>query len=301
MTRPRPALPQPFFSARNTLLTTMAVNGDSAQTLSELRARIDAIDEEMHRLLVERSSVIDALIAAKGTSVSGVAFRPQREATMMRRIVARHSGNLPLATVEHLWREIISTFTYMQAPFRLVVHYGDDPVAIHDLARFAFGFSVELVRADSPEDVAATVAATGSDLGLVPIQAHAPSPWWRSLTLPNAPRVMAVWPFIAGTGPGTPAIILSPPLADPTPSDLIAFAATDTRAPGTAVDGVAVIAECQAADGRDVLIAVDHANAADRLASAGIVDAIEIGGLATGIALSGTMDVLRRPGNGDPA
>ena len=35
----------------------------------------------------------------------------------MRRLVMRHEGNLPLVTVEHIWREIITTFTAMQAPF----------------------------------------------------------------------------------------------------------------------------------------------------------------------------------------
>ncbi len=273
----------------------MAENGDNAQTLSELRARIDSIDEEMHRLLIERSSVIDALIAAKGTSLSGVAFRPQREAEMMRRIAARHSGNLPLATVEHLWREIISTFTFMQAPFRLVVHYGDDPVAIHDLARFAFGFSVELVGAESPEDVVATVADTGSDLGLVPLKAQPSGPWWRSLTQPNAPRVMAVWPFIAGKGPRTSAIILSPPLSEPTPSDLAVYAVTDSQPLGSPVPDFTVIAECAVDGRREALVAVDRAAAPATIASADVTDAVEVGGLATGIALAGAGDVLRRP------
>src|SRR4051794_39384776 len=53
--------------------------GDS-QALSELRARIDAIDGEIHRLLMQRSAVIDSLIRIKGTSRPGAAFRPGREA-----------------------------------------------------------------------------------------------------------------------------------------------------------------------------------------------------------------------------
>jgi hypothetical protein len=35
----------------------------------------------------------------------------------MRRLVDRHSGILPLDTVESIWRVIISTFTYVQALF----------------------------------------------------------------------------------------------------------------------------------------------------------------------------------------
>ena len=98
----------------------MSETGETTlRTLGELRGRIDEIDAEMHRLLMDRGSVIDALIRIKGTSRPGAAFRPGREAEMMRRIVARHAGALPLATVEHIWREIITTFTRVQAPFNV--------------------------------------------------------------------------------------------------------------------------------------------------------------------------------------
>ena len=51
--------------------------------LADLRAEIDRIDAEMHALLIQRGSIIDRLIAVKGTSASGSAFRPGREASML--------------------------------------------------------------------------------------------------------------------------------------------------------------------------------------------------------------------------
>src|SRR2546426_8458869 len=86
-------------------------------SLAELRREIDRIDETMHELLMERGEIIDRLIAVKQTQESGSAFRPAREAEMMRRLVERHKGILPLDTAEGIWRVIISTFTYVQAPF----------------------------------------------------------------------------------------------------------------------------------------------------------------------------------------
>src|SRR5205085_2720585 len=86
-------------------------------SLPDLRKEIDRIDERMHALLMERGEIIDRLIAAKHTQESGSAFRPAREAEMMRRLVERHRGLLPLDTAESIWRVIISTFTYVQAPF----------------------------------------------------------------------------------------------------------------------------------------------------------------------------------------
>src|SRR5439155_13146541 len=86
-------------------------------SLQELRKEIDAIDEGMHRLLMERADIIDRLIQVKQTQEVGSAFRPAREAAMMRDLVQRHRGILPLDTVESIWRVIIATFTYVQAPF----------------------------------------------------------------------------------------------------------------------------------------------------------------------------------------
>ena len=61
-----------------------------APTLADLRREIDRIDEAMHRLLMERGEIIDTLIRTKGTSDSGQAFRPGREASMMRALAERH-------------------------------------------------------------------------------------------------------------------------------------------------------------------------------------------------------------------
>src|SRR5690606_29821635 len=172
----------------------MSDTGESdVRALAELRDRIDTIDQEMHRLLIERGAVIDALIRTKGTARPGAAFRPGREATMMRRFVARHKGALPLATVEHIWREIITTFTHMQAPFDVAVDTSFAPEAMRDLARFVFGFSVALQPAASPAAVIAAVAGANS-LGLIARDAE--GAWWRGLVGEGAPRIMALLPFM---------------------------------------------------------------------------------------------------------
>ena len=49
-------------------------------SLTDLRHEIDRIDASMHELLIERSQIIDRLIAVKQTQETGSAFRPAREA-----------------------------------------------------------------------------------------------------------------------------------------------------------------------------------------------------------------------------
>src|SRR6187200_759798 len=86
-------------------------------SLTELRREIDRIDAAMHGLLMERGEIIDRLIAVKQAQETGSAFRPGREAAMMREIVGRHRGILPVDIVESIWRVIIATFTHVQAPY----------------------------------------------------------------------------------------------------------------------------------------------------------------------------------------
>lgn len=167
-----------------------------AESLETLRREIDAVDAEMHRLLIRRGEVIEQLITAKGRHPAGSAFRPDREADMLTRIAGRHSGRLPLATVEHIWREIIGTFTQLQAPFRVHAIRAGQP-AMRDLLRFHFGFATSLVEQASPEDVIAAIGAQGSDLGVVPLGAGQDGAWWRGLTTASGGvRATALLPFL---------------------------------------------------------------------------------------------------------
>src|SRR5664279_1157462 len=100
--------------ATNRVNETMSQNA-ALESLAELREEIDRIDGEMHRLLMDRGEIIDRLIAVKARQGGGSAFRPGREADMMRVIAERHHGRLPLETVESIWRVIIATFTYVQS------------------------------------------------------------------------------------------------------------------------------------------------------------------------------------------
>src|SRR5690242_14182164 len=114
-------------------------------TLAELRQEIDAIDEQVHRLLMARGDIIDRLIQVKPRQEVGCASPPAREGSSIRRLVERHRAILPLDTIESIWRVIISTFTYVQAPFSVHADVSVGEPAMRDSARFHFGFVVPYV------------------------------------------------------------------------------------------------------------------------------------------------------------
>src|ERR1044071_3965285 len=151
----------------------------------------------MHGLLMERAEIIDRLIATKKTQESGSAFRPAREADMMRRLVDRHKGILPLDTVESIWRVIISTFTYVQSPFSVHADLSAGDAAMRDSARFHFGFTVPFIPHAGAAGVVAAVSSSKGDLGLVPAFAtETAGAWWSALEFDAAPKIIARLPFV---------------------------------------------------------------------------------------------------------
>jgi chorismate mutase len=204
------------------------MNDAVPDSLDDIRREIDRIDEAMHRLLMQRGSVIDRLVAIKKTSESGSAFRPGREADMMRRLAGRHEGRLPLATAEHLWRTIIATFTHVQAPFTLHVEQGSDALAMHDLARFHVGFDVPLEGHGTAARVAAAVGRSPGDLGLVRLDPKPASAWWDALG-GDGPQVMARLPFLREPGhpAATPALVLARPLGQASSTEVRVWAVLD--------------------------------------------------------------------------
>ncbi|HEY6832184.1 MAG TPA: chorismate mutase [Pseudolabrys sp.] len=187
-------------------------------SLGELRKEIDRIDEAMHGLLIERSEIINRLIATKKSQeTGGSAFRPAREAEMMRRLVQRHRGILPLDTVESIWRVIIATFTYVQAPFSVHADLSAGDALMRDSARFHFGFTVPFIAHMGASGVVAAVSESKGDLGLVPaIAVPGAGAWWSALEFDAAPKIIARLPFVerADHPAALPVFVLSRVAAD---------------------------------------------------------------------------------------
>lgn len=267
------------------------IEKNNATQLAQLREEIDRIDAEMHRLLIERSEIVNALISVKGTQSSGQAFRPGREADMMRRLAGRHHGILPLDTAENIWRIIISTFTYVQAPFSVHadISAGDGPM--RDSARFHFGFTVPYAPHTGAAAVIAAVAKSKGDLGIFrPDQNTAVNPWWEALRDRNAPKIIARLPFIERPGhpAGTPLFVISKPLEDAAVREIVLIAVKverwreDTEKTLTAI-GAEITGSAGVEGGLSLLVAIEGEAGLDAIttvlaqARVGRIEAAEVG------------------------
>ena len=200
----------------------------AAADLTALRQNIDRIDESVHRLLMERGAIIENLIATKARQGGGSAFRPGREAEMMRRLVQRHSGLLPLDTVESIWRTIIGTFTYVQSNYSVHVDASAGDASMRDSARFHFGFTAPYVPHHGAQAVIDAVENSVGDLGLLRVSGGVgDGAWWSRLTAPEAPKIIARLPFVDRPDhpAGIPLFVVSKPLAEAAATDVQLFAA----------------------------------------------------------------------------
>jgi len=236
----------------------------TSPTLADLRVEIDRIDENMHELLIERGEIIDRLISVKKSQETGSAFRPAREADMMRRLVKRHHGNLPLETAESIWRVIISTFTYVQAPFSVHADLSAGDALMRDSARFHFGFTVPFVAHMGASSVVEAVSESRGDLGLIPAFATAGSgPWWAALEFDSAPKIIARLPFVERTNhpAAMPVFVISRVAADAMVTETEVWSLRVSGWNAAAVNAVAPVADVvavpdRAFDGAALLISV---------------------------------------------
>lgn len=220
--------------------------------LAAARAEIDAIDAEMHALLMRRAGIVARIEAAKRVAPGRSAYRPAREADMMRRLVERHRGPFPLASAEHIWREIITAFIRLQAPF--TVHLGAEAPEFRDLARFQFGATTTLAQHGDASSAIAALAGRPADLALVPVGDDASGVWWERLGHgADAALVVARIPFLLGAVTLPSAYVVAHVVPEPSGGDRTLYAITGpvTEAPeelAAKVEGAVPIA-ARIADG----------------------------------------------------
>jgi chorismate mutase / prephenate dehydratase len=180
----------------------------NATSLDALRREIDKIDDGLHDLLMRRAEVVEAIRAAKN---GGVAFRPGREAHILRRLVGRHRGAFPPLTLVRIWREVMGAMVRLQGPFTAAVLAGAE--GYESLVRGEYGAATPIVTVPSAARALGTVRDGTATVAILPLPSETPAdsaerPWWAHLLGGEGPRIVARLPF-ASLGPEVEALAVA--------------------------------------------------------------------------------------------
>lgn len=152
---------------------------------AEIPGQIDALDDKIQELLIKR--------AALATSVT-----PAQQSQTLRRLAARHKGNLSLAALVSIWREMMSVAS---SPKRVVhVYAADRAGTFRDMARGLFGSVVPMESHLSATTIVTECSNDAEAFGIVPPPESDENsrPWWSHLSSAGTPgpRIVAVLPLV---------------------------------------------------------------------------------------------------------
>ena len=167
--------------------------------LPALRAELDRIDDAIHDLLMQRAEIVEH-VARSGKPA---AFRPGREASIIRRLLGRHRGALPPVALVRIWRELLAGTTGMQGGFSLAVRDpGEGGALVTQLAREHFGVLTPLRTYSGAGEALEAVSGGGASVGVLPWPSEDET-WWTAL-LHHEPRlhIIACLPFWKPRPPG---------------------------------------------------------------------------------------------------
>jgi chorismate mutase/prephenate dehydratase len=186
--------------------------------LSALRAELDKIDNTVHDLLMRRAGIVEH-VARSGKPA---AFRPGREASIIRRLLGRHQGALPPVTLVRIWRELLAGTTTMQGGFSLAVSDGDQGAPLTQLAREHFGALTPLRMYGSAGQALADVSQGGASIAVLPYPSETGN-WWVAL-LHHEPRLHIIgrlpfWKPRPDGAPSAQALVVAATPADASGED----------------------------------------------------------------------------------
>ena len=150
----------------------MADKTTGQEPLTQLRQRIDRLDEEILQRLNERARCAVQVADVKkleSEDVNPVYYRPEREAQVLRRMADLNEGPLSNEKITQVYRQIMSACLALEEPLE-VAYLGPEGTFTQLAALKQFGNSVIGLPMATVDDVFREVASENCHYGVVPVE-----------------------------------------------------------------------------------------------------------------------------------
>lgn len=136
--------------------------------LAPLRAKIDALDQQLLELLGQRAQAAQEVGKVKHGTNAPV-FRPERERQVIDGLIAKNKSPIAPEGITYIWREIMSACRALEAPVR-VAYLGPAGTFSEQAAFAQFGQSISGVPCATIDEVFRAVDAGAAEFGVVPVE-----------------------------------------------------------------------------------------------------------------------------------
>ena len=150
----------------------MSDEADKSNTLDDLRARIDQLDDEILDKLNERARCALEVADVKKADSGGEApvyYRPERESQVLRRMTDLNDGPLSNEKVSQVYRQIMSACLALEEPLK-VAYLGPEGTFTQMATTKQFGDSVVGLPLVTVDDVFREVTSESCHYGVVPVE-----------------------------------------------------------------------------------------------------------------------------------
>jgi chorismate mutase/prephenate dehydratase len=137
-----------------------------ADDIDKLRREIDGVDDELLRLLNRRATLAQRIGGLKSGSS---AYRPEREAEILKRVSQGNSSPLAAQRVTAVFREIISACRGLEEAIR-VTYLGPEGTFSEQAVRKHFGRTVEALPAASVDEAFRRCESAAVQFTVVPVE-----------------------------------------------------------------------------------------------------------------------------------
>ena len=141
------------------------------KTLDDCRDAIDAIDNQILKLLNQRMDVVHRVGEIKHESGTAV-YRPEREKAIIERLTSlseEHNGALKKGAIEAIFLEVFAVARNLELPER-IAYLGPEGSFTHQAAESRFGGMSDYLSLGSIHSVFKTLEAGRAKFGVVPIE-----------------------------------------------------------------------------------------------------------------------------------
>lgn len=151
----------------------------TAPTLKDFRAKIDAIDNQIIKLLSKRMEVVKEVAKFKRKNHYQFFIRFARESDMIKNLQKHCNFGLSKSAIFAIWRKIIASSNALEQELKIIIHNPHNIPDYRYLAEQYYGSFIAIDESKNAKNIISQINSNKVQIGIFAQKAHKnQSSWW---------------------------------------------------------------------------------------------------------------------------